>query len=184
MGFLVGSMANSLAFFLPTIVSELGFSATHTQLLSVAPFATGFVCRYILFPLSRFLNTILPTIGTNIVSYLSDKYRTRAILICFCAIISAIGYIIFLGNSIRGIFRNLDADHNPVSSSTAMSYGSLFFSVCGIYSLLPISAAWLANNSEPHYRRATSLALSVMATNSVINFSSLFSIKVLTDLNL
>ena len=48
-GFFIGSMAYGLAFFLPTIVSELGFSATHTQLLSVAPFATGFVCRYIFF---------------------------------------------------------------------------------------------------------------------------------------
>ena len=104
MGFLVGSMANSLAFFLPTIVSELGFSATHTQLLSVAPFATGFVCEYILFLLLRFVNTIIPTIGTNLVSYLSDKCQTRAIPICFCAIISAIGYIIFLGISSTNIF--------------------------------------------------------------------------------
>ena len=104
MGFLVGSMANGLAFFLPTIVSEFGFSATHTQLLSVAPFATGFVCRYILFPLSRFLNTITHTIGTNFISYLSDKYRTRSIIICFCAVISTIGYIIFLGISLTVIF--------------------------------------------------------------------------------
>ncbi|PAV17565.1 MFS general substrate transporter [Pyrrhoderma noxium] len=128
--FLIGSATFGIAIFLPTIVSELGFSATHTQLLSVAPFATGFVC-------------------TNLASYLSDKYQTRAIPICFCAITSTIGYIIFL-----------------VSSSTAMSYGSLFPSVCGVYSLLPISAAWVANNSEPHYRRATSLALTIMATNS------------------
>ena len=104
MGFLVGSMANGLAFFLPTIVSELGFSATHTQLLSVAPFATGFVCEYILFLLLRVINSILPIIGTNLVSYLSDKYRTRAIPICFCAIISTIGYIIFLGISLTVIF--------------------------------------------------------------------------------
>ena len=104
--FLIGSMTFGIAIFLPTIVSELGFSATHTQLLSVAPFATGFVCRYILFPLSRFLNTILPTIGTNLVSYLSDKYRTRAIPICFCAVISTIGYTIFLGISLTNIFDN------------------------------------------------------------------------------
>ena len=171
MGFLVGSMANGLAFFLPTIVSELGFSATHTQLLSVAPFATGFVCEYILFLLLRFVNTIIPTIGTNLVSYLSDKCQTRAIPICFCAIISAIGYIIFLGSSSGNVFRNLDRlITDSVSRSIAMSYGSLFLSVCGVYALLPISAAWVANNSEPHYRRATSLALTTMATNSVINF--------------
>ncbi|PAV17564.1 MFS general substrate transporter [Pyrrhoderma noxium] len=129
-GFFFGSVAYGLAFFLPTIISELGFSATHTQLLSVAPSATGFVY-------------------TNLVSYLSDKYQTRAIPICFCAIISAIGYIIFL-----------------VSSSTSMSYGSLFLSVSGISGLLPIFATWVANNSEPHSRRATSLALLFIAINS------------------
>ena len=103
-GFFFGSVAYGLAFFLPTIISELGFSATHTQLLSVAPFATGFVCEYILFLLLRFVNTIIPTIGTNLVSYLSDKCQTRAIPICFCAVISAIGYIIFLGISLTVIF--------------------------------------------------------------------------------
>ena len=175
-GFFFGSVAYGLAFFLPTIISELGFSATHTQLLSVAPFATGFVCEYILFLLLRVINSILPIIGTKLVSYLSDKYQTRAIPICFCAVISAIGYIIFLGSSSGNVFRNLDRlITDSVSRSIAMSYGSLFLSVCGIYSLLPISAAWIANNSEPHYRRATSLALSVMATSSVTNFSSSLS---------
>ena len=104
MGFLVGSMANGLAFFLPTIVSEFGFSATHTQLLSVAPFATGFVCKYISLLLLLLVNIIPPAVGTNLASYLSDKYQTRAIPICFCAIISAIGYIIFLGISLTVIF--------------------------------------------------------------------------------
>ena len=102
--FLGGSATFGTAIFLPTIVSELGFSATHTQLLSVAPFATGFVCEYILFRLLRVINSILPIIGTNLVSYLSDKYRKRAIPICFCAIISTIGYIIFLGISLIVIF--------------------------------------------------------------------------------
>ena len=103
-GFFIGSMAYGLAFFLPTIISELGFSATHTQLLSVAPSATGFICKYISFLLLQAVNATLPTVDTNLVSYLSDKYQTRAIPICFCAVISAIGYIIFLGISLTNIF--------------------------------------------------------------------------------
>lgn len=48
-----------------------------------------------------------------------------------------------------------------------VSYGSLFLMVSGIYGTTPIIAAWLSNNSEPYYRRATSIALGFVATNSV-----------------
>ena len=37
----------------------------------------------------------------------------------------------------------------------------------GVSGLSPILAAWMANNSETHYRRATSVALAVFAANSV-----------------
>ena len=45
--FMAGNMLYGLAIFLPSIVSRLGFSSTHTQLLSVGPFAAGFFCEYI-----------------------------------------------------------------------------------------------------------------------------------------
>ena len=41
--FLAGAGAYGLALFIPSIVSELGFSQTKTQLLSVGPFAAGFI---------------------------------------------------------------------------------------------------------------------------------------------
>lgn len=41
-----------LAFFLPTIVNQLGFSPTRTQLVSVGPFAAGFVGSFHCSPLS------------------------------------------------------------------------------------------------------------------------------------
>jgi len=41
--FLATSGSFGLAFFLPSIVSELGFSKTKTQLLSVGPFGSGFL---------------------------------------------------------------------------------------------------------------------------------------------
>ena len=37
----------------------------------------------------------------------------------------------------------------------------------GVAGANPILYAWLANNSEQHYRRATSVALAVLAGNSV-----------------
>ena len=47
------------------------------------------------------------------------------------------------------------------------SYGSLYLSVSGIYGTAPIITAWVANNSDPHYRRATSIAIGIIATTSV-----------------
>jgi hypothetical protein len=43
MFFMIGMMSFGLALFLPSIVNELGFGTTKTQLLSVGPFAAGFV---------------------------------------------------------------------------------------------------------------------------------------------
>jgi hypothetical protein len=42
MFFMVGTMLYGLALFLPSIVSQLGFSPNKTQLLSAGPFVVGF----------------------------------------------------------------------------------------------------------------------------------------------
>jgi hypothetical protein len=39
--------------------------------------------------------------------------------------------------------------------------------VPGAYATAPVIAAWISNNSEPYYRRATSIALGFVATNAV-----------------
>ena len=44
--------------------------------------------------------------------------------------------------------------------------------VPGAYASAPVLSAWMANNSEPHYRRATSVAIGFIATNSVRLLSS------------
>ena len=43
MAFMVGTMSYGLDIFLPSIVSQLGFSRNSTQLLSVGPLAAGFI---------------------------------------------------------------------------------------------------------------------------------------------
>ena len=50
------------------------------------------------------------------------------------------------------------------------SYGALYLMVPGAYASAPVLSAWMANNSEPHYRRATSVAIGFIATNSVCFF--------------
>ena len=43
MMFMEGTMMYGLSVFLPSIVSQLGFSPNATQLLSVGPFTAGFI---------------------------------------------------------------------------------------------------------------------------------------------
>jgi len=45
--FMVGTTLFGLALFLPSIVSELGFSRNKTQLLTVGPFAVGFFGAFV-----------------------------------------------------------------------------------------------------------------------------------------
>ena len=45
--FMDGTLLYGLALFLPSIVNQLGFGKTRTQLISVGPFACGFVGRYL-----------------------------------------------------------------------------------------------------------------------------------------
>ncbi|KAF7967632.1 hypothetical protein HWV62_33657 [Athelia sp. TMB] len=51
------------------------------------------------------------------------------------------------------------------STDKHVTYGALYLIVPGVYAVAPILAAWMANNSEPHYRRASSVAFGFMAAN-------------------
>ena len=53
---------------------------------------------------------------------------------------------------------------------TFVAYGALYLMVPGLSATTPILSTWLANNSEPYYRRATSIALGFIAVNSVFLF--------------
>jgi hypothetical protein len=45
-------------------------------------------------------------------------------------------------------------------------YLSLFFSICGVYLSAPSLSTWNANNTAPHTRRATAIAIGFIMTNS------------------
>ena len=55
MFFMVGTTLYGLAFFLPSIVNQLGFSVNKTQLLSVGPFVVGFIGAYFFFLMAQFI---------------------------------------------------------------------------------------------------------------------------------
>ena len=46
--FMQGTISSGLALFLPSIVSELGFSKSKAQLLTVGPFLVGFFGAFVL----------------------------------------------------------------------------------------------------------------------------------------
>ncbi|EIM91401.1 MFS general substrate transporter [Stereum hirsutum FP-91666 SS1] len=127
--FFSGVTLFGLANFTPTIVNALGFSPTHSQLLTVPPYACSF-----------FISILC--------SYLSDKYRQRGLMAVFVSLVASAGYAIFLG-----------------TSNKHANYGALFLQIIGVYSIAPCLGTWQSNNAQPHYRRATAVALSFICTN-------------------
>lgn len=71
-----GALVFGLAYFTPSIVLALGFSPTHTQLLTVPPFV--FACILTLFT-----------------ARMADKYRQRGILVIATSCVSLVGLIMF-----------------------------------------------------------------------------------------
>jgi predicted MFS family arabinose efflux permease len=90
---------------------------------------------------------------TIISAFWSDRYESRGITTALISLLGVAGFALYLG-----------AEHKFTS------YGALYLMVPGAYASAPVLAAWMANNSEPHYRRATSVAIGFIATNSVCFF--------------
>ena len=97
--FMNGTTLFGLALFLPTIVNQLGFSPTHTQLVSVGPFATGFVGTswsgiHLSLPAHSY-----PVIVMLLSAFFSDRFKNRAVFAAANATIAMIGFAVFLGKS-------------------------------------------------------------------------------------
>ncbi|KAF8868773.1 MFS general substrate transporter [Mucidula mucida] len=130
MFYMLGTTLYGLGLFLPSLVNQLGFSATKTQLLSVGPFAAGFFV-------------------TLISAYFSDRYNARALPTALISSMAVAGFALYLK-----------------AENKYVAYGAMFLAVPGVYAAAPVISAWMANNSEPYYRRATSIAVGFIATNS------------------
>lgn len=98
--FMLGTTLYGLALFLPSIVHQLGFGATRTQLLSVGPFAAAFfgACGALLpLPFPRGLTgVIIVTLGA---AYLSDRYNSRAVPAAALSALAVVGYAVYLSAS-------------------------------------------------------------------------------------
>ncbi|KAF8735594.1 hypothetical protein AX14_001843 [Amanita brunnescens Koide BX004] len=128
--FLDGTMVYALAYFSPSIVQELGYTAARAQLMSVPPFAAAFAVSMAL-------------------AYVSDHYRCRGVVSIISGVLAMIGFAMYLGSRDRHV-----------------QYGSLFFSITGAYCGAATLSTWNANNATPHTRRATTIAIGFIMTNS------------------
>ncbi|KAL4263480.1 MFS transporter superfamily protein [Pleurotus pulmonarius] len=85
---------------------------------------------------------------TNVASYVADRYHCRGAVVMFCSACTIVGFSMFLG-----------------SHKHAVQYGSLFLTLSGINTAAPTITSWTANNTAPHIRRASAIAVVCMLTN-------------------
>ena len=85
----------AFSLFLPTIISDLGYTAAQAQLLSTLPYIAG-------------------CISTVIIGIISDKYKSRGPFVCLSTIVGLIGYAIVYGTK-------LDRPRGPLVFITFLS---------------------------------------------------------------
>ncbi|KAJ3910154.1 major facilitator superfamily domain-containing protein [Lentinula edodes] len=77
--FLDGVVLYSLAYFAPSIIQGLGYTAAKAQLMTVPPFAVGFVVAMIS-------------------AFISDRYQCRGLIVIVSSLFCVIGFAMFLGS--------------------------------------------------------------------------------------
>jgi len=145
-------------------VASAFIDAPHVLILALPLFFSGVT----LFGLANFTPTIVNALGHSasrtqlltvppyvcsfvfsiVSAYYCDKYKSRGLMATFCALLAAAGYALFLGS------KNKNTD-----------YGALYLQIVGSYAIAPCISTWNANNVQPHYRRATAVAIAFMSTN-------------------
>ncbi|KAH7341994.1 MFS general substrate transporter [Rhizoctonia solani] len=140
------------------------FKAPQVILLCIPLFFSGVT----LFGLAFFAPTIVNTLGYSpirtqlmtvppyavsfvvslILAYISDQYKLRGPVLFATGLIATAGYAIYL-----------------TTTDKHTLYGSLFLQIAGVYASAPTLSAWMANNAQPYYKRATAVALAFVFSN-------------------
>ena len=146
-------MIFGLAYFAPTILRSMGYSAVRTQLMSVPPYATTFVF----------------SVGIGI---LADRWGQRAYSMLFSGVLATIGYILFLTSTqtsvlygsiflqTMGAFTsapaigtwNINNVQPHYKRSTAVALGLVMANCGGVLS------TWIFDD-PPRFRKATMINL-------------------------
>ncbi|KAL4954229.1 major facilitator superfamily domain-containing protein [Aspergillus filifer] len=117
-----------ISFFLPSIIKDLGYTSSTAQLLTVPIYITAAVVA----------------VGG---AWLSDRYKKRSPFILFFMSLIAIGFIIVLASSDRGV--------------PGVVYFGVFVAVVGIYPAFPGNVTWVSVNLAGDYKRAAGMAMHI-----------------------
>ena len=98
-------------------------------------------------------------------AYISDHYRCRGAVSIISSLLSVIGFAMFLGR-FDSMMMDMELTAILGSNNRHVQYGSLFFSISGVYSAAGALSTWITNNAAPHTRRATTVAIAFIMTNS------------------
>ncbi|KAF5361251.1 hypothetical protein D9758_010304 [Tetrapyrgos nigripes] len=125
------------------------FYMTGTHVFGLALFLPFMVHQLGFSSIKSQLLSVGPFVGGFIVTlfsaFWSDWYNIRAIPIMITYSFAVVGYLMYFATDVK--------------------YGSLYLIAAGVFGTSPVLFAWMGNNSEPHYRRATSGRLGFIALN-------------------
>ncbi|KAB8238975.1 major facilitator superfamily domain-containing protein [Aspergillus alliaceus] len=117
-----------ISFFLPSIIKDLGYTSSTAQLLTVPIYITAAVLAVA-------------------AAWLSDRYGQRSPFILFFMSLIALGFIIVLASTGRGV--------------PGVVYFGVFLVVIGIYPSFPGNVTWLSVNLAGDYKRAAGMATQI-----------------------
>ncbi|KAF9494659.1 MFS general substrate transporter [Pleurotus eryngii] len=136
--FFAGIVLFGLAFFVPSIIVGLGYTASAAQLVSIPPYAVAFVVA-ILF------------------AFISDHYKCRGLILIIISFLCTIGFAMFLGSDRQTALFYLLGHLAivPPTHATAIATGFITSNVAGIL------VTWLLGSlsAAPRYRSATIVLL-------------------------
>ncbi|OAX36211.1 MFS general substrate transporter [Rhizopogon vinicolor AM-OR11-026] len=92
---------------------------------------------------------VVAFVVSMITAVIADRYNCRGFMIIFFTFCNVVGFAMFYA-----------------AKSNHVRYGSLFLTITGCYCSAPPAITWVTNNSAPHVRRATSVAIAFIMTNA------------------
>ncbi|KAL4802454.1 major facilitator superfamily domain-containing protein [Aspergillus unguis] len=117
-----------ISFFLPSIIQDLGYTSSTAQLLTVPIYITAAVVAVVS-------------------AWMSDRYKKRSPFVLFFMCLIAIGYIIVLASSDRGV--------------PGVVYFGVFVAAVGLYPAFPGNVTWISVNLAGDYKRAAGMAMHI-----------------------
>ncbi|KAL3478592.1 major facilitator superfamily domain-containing protein [Aspergillus californicus] len=124
---------SSMPVFLPTIIQDMGYTASNSQALSAPPYLIAFI-------------TVLVT------AYLSDRSRTRSTYLIFHALLSSLAYTII---ALTGAFHA----HLSLSTHTVLRYMAIYPATAGFFSAITLIITWSMDNRVEKEGKGASVAI-------------------------